>query len=43
LVQLKFGAVPASVAQAIQAASIEELDRWVARVLSAENAEDIVR
>ena len=43
LIQLKFGAVPDDVAQAIQTASVDQLDRWIERVLSAESCAEILR
>ncbi len=43
LVQLKFGAVPDDMAQAIQTASAEQLDRWLGRVLSSESCDEILR
>jgi hypothetical protein len=41
--QRKFGPLPAAVEAAISTASLEQLDRWVDRVLSAETAEDTIR
>ena len=43
LAQLKFGAVPDDFARAIQTASVEQLDRWIGRVLSAESCGEILR
>jgi predicted transposase YdaD len=43
LMQRKFGPLPAAVEAAISTASLEQLDRWVDRVLSAETAEDTIR
>lgn len=43
LLQLKFGAVPDDVRDRIGAASIDELDRWGERVLTATTLEDVLR
>jgi hypothetical protein len=43
MVQLKLGAVPSDMAEAIQTASVEQLDRWLGRVLSAESCGEILR
>jgi hypothetical protein len=40
--QLKFGGVPDTVASAITSASLEQLERWTERVLSAGSAEQVV-
>jgi hypothetical protein len=42
LIQLKFGVVPSEVSGTIAAASIEQLDHWIARVLNAQSAADVV-
>lgn len=41
--QLKFGAVPDAVRERVHAASIDELDRWGERVLTAATLEDVLR
>ncbi|MCZ7687696.1 MAG: DUF4351 domain-containing protein [Sandaracinaceae bacterium] len=43
LLQLKFGALPAELHDRIASASIEELERWGERVLSAATLEDVLR
>jgi hypothetical protein len=43
LMQRKFGPLPAAVEAAIGTASLEQLDRWLDRVLFAETAEDTIR
>src|SRR5690606_27510036 len=40
LLQLKFGALPESAEEKVRRASLEELDRWAERVLSAQSLED---
>lgn len=40
LVQLKFGALPDSAEEKVRRASLEELDRWAERVLSAQSLEE---
>jgi predicted transposase YdaD len=42
LMQLKFGSVPDEVTSAITSASLEQLERWTERVLSADSAAQIV-
>jgi hypothetical protein len=39
---LKFGPLPQGVAERVQAASIEELDRWAERVLTADRLEQVI-
>ena len=41
--QLKFGALPADVAERVRTASSEELDRWAERILAAASIEDVLR
>src|SRR5690606_10789358 len=41
--QLKFGALPADVRGRVEAASIEELDRWAERVLTEASLDDVLR
>jgi hypothetical protein len=43
LMQRKFGPLPAVVQAAIGAASLEQLDRWLDRILVADTAEDTIR
>jgi hypothetical protein len=40
--KLKFGSVSDVVSGRIDAASIEELERWVERILVATSAEDVI-
>ena len=40
-IQLKFGPVPAWADERLTAATDEQLDHWVARILSAERLEDL--
>jgi hypothetical protein len=42
LMQLKFGCVPSEVASVITSASLDQLERWTERVLSADSAEQVV-
>jgi predicted transposase YdaD len=42
LMQLKFGVVPAQVSAIIGAGSIEQLDRWIERILSANSAAEVI-
>ncbi|MCA9610439.1 MAG: Rpn family recombination-promoting nuclease/putative transposase [Myxococcales bacterium] len=41
--RLRFSELPVDVEKRVRAASIEELDRWVERVLSAESIADVLR
>ena len=41
LLTLKFGPLPDGVAQRLQAASVDELDRWTERVLSAKSLAEV--
>ena len=41
LLRLRFAEPPADMEQRVREASIEELDRWVERVLSAESLDDV--
>jgi hypothetical protein len=43
LMRRRFGPLPATVEDAISTASLEQLDRWLDRVLSAETAEETIR
>lgn len=43
LLQLRFGAVSDAVTTRVRSASLEELDLWTERVLSAESVEDVLR
>lgn len=40
LLRLKFGSLPESAEEKVRQASLEELDRWAERVLSAQSLEE---
>jgi len=42
LVQLKFGQLPDWAEEQINTASLEQLETWIERILTAENLEDLL-
>ncbi len=42
LLRLKFGKIPRSAAQRVRRASLDELDRWAERVMTASTLEDVL-
>jgi hypothetical protein len=43
LLTLKFGPLPAATSAAVRAASIDQLETWTARVLTADTLDEVLR